>query len=267
VQTKQASRDNLIMRKPTLNDQQARLLLANEETQNALINSVANDLRTPLVSIQGALSLLREDPLYLNDATRRSLIENAVEEAERLNRFISDLLDMARIEAHAIQVMLEPYDIEYIISSVVESQDHLHKDRHINIDIQSGIPLIPMDGVLIARALINVFDNAVKYSASGTPIDVQAWISGTNLKISVADRGIGILPDDLTCVFDKFYRVSRRDGVRGTGLGLAICKGIIEAHSGNIVAENREGGGTIFILTLPMAKRATGEVIESIKVM
>jgi len=247
------------MRKPTLNSQQARLLPANERMQNALINSVANDLRTPLVSIQGALSMLRKEPLYLDDATRQSLIENAVEEAERLNRFVGNLLDMARIEAHAIQVVLEPYDIEYIISSVVEHQAHLHKDRYVHIDVQSGLPLIPLDGILIGRVLLNLLDNALKYSAPGTPINVQAWIAGTNLKISVADRGIGILPDDLTRVFDKFYRVPRRDGVHGAGLGLTISKGIIEAHGGNIVAENREGGGAIFTLTLPMAKQAAGE--------
>ncbi len=259
MRTRRASRDNLIMRKPTLNSQQARLLQANERMQNALINSVANDLRTPLVSIQGALSLLKEDPLYRNDATRQSLIENAVEETERLNQFVGNLLDMARIEAHAIQVVLEPYDIEYIISSVVEHQAHLYKDRYVNVDVQSGLPLIPLDGILIGRVLLNLLDNAVKYSAPGTPIDVQAWMAGTNLKISVADRGIGILPDDLTRVFDKFYSMSRHDGVRGTGLGLAICKGIIEAHRGNILAENREGGGTIFILTLPMEKHPEGK--------
>jgi two-component system, OmpR family, sensor histidine kinase KdpD len=259
VRTRQASRDNLIMRKPTLNSQQARLLQANERMQNALINSVANDLRTPLVSIQGALSLLKEDPLYRNDATRRNLIENAVEETERLNQFVGNLLDMARIEAHAIQVVLEPYDIEYIISSVVELQAHLHKDRHVNIDVQSGLPLIPLDGILIGRVLLNLLDNAIKYSAPGTPINVQAWIAGANLKISVADRGIGILPDDLARVFDKFYRVPRPDGVRGAGLGLTICKGIIEAHGGKIIAENREAGGAILTLTLPVEKQTASE--------
>jgi two-component system, OmpR family, sensor histidine kinase KdpD len=114
-----------------------------------------------------------------------------------------------------------------------------------------------MDFVLMVQVLVNLLDNAIKYSSPTSPIDVHARAAGANLEITVADRGVGIPPSDLTRVFDKFYRVERPGGVRGTGLGLAICKGIIEAHNGNIKAENRQGGGTIITLTLPLPKEAT----------
>jgi two-component system sensor histidine kinase KdpD len=109
-----------------------------------------------------------------------------------------------------------------------------------------------MDFVLIVQVLVNLIDNAIKYSPEGSPIDIQARITGAFLEIQVADRGIGIPPEDLSRVFDKFYRVQRPESVSGTGLGLSICKGIAEAHGGFIGAENRGGGGTIITLALPV---------------
>jgi two-component system sensor histidine kinase KdpD len=114
-----------------------------------------------------------------------------------------------------------------------------------------------MDFVLIVQVLVNLIDNAIKYSSSGTSVDISARVTNSHLEIAIADRGAGIPSEDLQRVFDKFYRVQRPDGVTGTGLGLAICKGIIEAHRGNIRAENREGGGTLFTLSLPLGKGQT----------
>lgn len=234
--------------------QQAQLLEATEKVQSALLSSVAHDLRTPLVSIQGALSFLQEDAIHLDDATRQSLIENAVEEADRLNRFIGNLLDMARVEAGAIPVVLEPYDVEEVIGSVLERMSYLLKDRDVEVRVPPALPLVPMDCILIGQALVNLLDNAIRYSAPGTPIEVSAQRVGAHLEIAVADRGIGIPPDDLRRVFGKFYRVPRPDGGPGTGLGLAICKGIVQAHGGSIAAENRDGGGAVVRLRLPLAE-------------
>jgi two-component system sensor histidine kinase KdpD len=122
----------------------------------------------------------------------------------------------------------------------------------VSLDIPPDLPLVPMDFVLMVQVLMKLLDNATKYSPEGTAIDVQARAIGDFLELSLADRGIGILPEDLTHVFDKFYRVWRPGNVGSTGLGLSICKGIVEAHGGQICAENRPGGGTIIRLMLPM---------------
>ncbi len=236
---------------------QTQLLQATEKLQTALLNSISHDLRTPLVSITGALSSLQEDGMQLDDATRRSLIDTASTEAARLNHLVGNLLDMTRVQAGAIRVAEEPCDIQDVIGSALDRLDILLKDRRVDVDLVADLPLVPMDFVLIVQVLVNLLDNAIKYSPPTAPIDVHARAAGANLEITVADRGVGIPPSDLTRVFDKFYRVERPGGVTGTGLGLAICKGIIEAHSGSIKAENREGGGTMITLTLPLPKEST----------
>jgi two-component system sensor histidine kinase KdpD len=124
--------------------------------------------------------------------------------------------------------------------------------RVVNADVPANLPLVPLDFVLIVQVLSNLLDNALKYSPADQPIEVRAGVTDGCLELQVADRGIGIPHEDLTRVFDKFYRVQRPNGVSGTGLGLAICKGIIEAHSGEIYAANRDGGGTVITVALPL---------------
>ena len=231
---------------------QAEVLQATEKLQTALLNSISHDLRTPLVSITGALSSLQEDDVALDEATRRSLVENAREEAERLNRLVGNLLDMTRIEAGALKVAREPCDVQDVIGTALESLDDWLRSRPLTVDVPSDLPLVPMDFVLMAQVLVNLLDNALKYSPPGTPIEVRAYMDDAEAHIQVADRGVGIPPDDLERVFDKFYRVQQPGQVTGTGLGLSICKGIVEAHGGRIWANNREGGGTVVTVTLPL---------------
>jgi two-component system sensor histidine kinase KdpD len=236
--------------------QHARLLQETEKLQTALLNMISHDLRTPLVSIIGALSGLQEKDVELDAATRSGLVENAREEAERLNRLVGNLLSMTRIESGALRVTFEPADIQDVIGVALEQlEDRLPASR-IVIQSPDELPLIPMDFVLIAQVLVNLLDNAIKHSAADAPIEIAAHPAGAFLEIQVRDRGLGIPREDLKRVFDKFYRVQRPDSVSGTGLGLAICKGIIEAHGGFIVAENRPGGGTIITFTLPLQEKA-----------
>ncbi len=230
---------------------QAQILQAAEKLETALLNSISHDLRTPLVSITGALSSLYEDNGAMDAATRRSLLETARDEANRLNRLVGNLLNMTRIEAGAMRVVYQPCDVQDVIGTAVEQLKERLEDRAVIIDLPDELPLIPMDFVLIQHVLVNLLDNAIKYSPSGTPIEIHARLAGAFLEIEIADRGIGIPPEDLSRVFDKFYRVQRPDNVSGTGLGLSICKGIIAAHGGFIAAENRPGGGAIFTLALP----------------
>jgi two-component system sensor histidine kinase KdpD len=231
---------------------QIELLQATEQLQNALLNSISHDLRTPLVSITGALSTLALQDHELQDDARRSLIETAYEEANRLNRLVSNLLDMTRLEAGAMRVARELTDVQDLIGSALGQLENRLADRKIHMEVPPELPLVPMDFVLIVHALVNLLDNALKYSPDGSPLDIQAKIDAGEIQISVLDRGIGIPPGDLSRVFDKFYRVHRPEHVTGTGLGLAISKGIIEAHKGRIWAANRPGGGTIVTLALPL---------------
>ncbi len=250
-----ASQAALAVERAHLDDQarQAQVLQATEKLQTALLNSISHDLRTPLVSITGALSSLDEDDANLDEATRRGLIENAREEAERLNRLVGNLLDMTRLEAGAMKVRLEPGDVQDAIGTALQQLGPRLVNREVQIDVPPTVPLVPMDFVLIVQVLVNVLDNALKYSPPEQPIRVRARVTGSDVEIEVADRGMGIPADDLAYIFDKFYRVQKRGSVGGTGLGLSICKGILEAHGGGIRAENRSGGGTRIIMTLPLA--------------
>jgi two-component system sensor histidine kinase KdpD len=231
---------------------QAQLLQATERLQTALLNSISHDLRTPLVSITGALSSLSEDVIELDKETRNSLIETARGEAERMNQLVGNLLDMARINSGVINIRREPSEVPDVVGSALEQMGDRLDDRPVNLDIPADLPLVPVDFVLMVQVLVKLFDNATKYSPEGTPIDLHARVAGDSLELAVADRGIGIPPEHLTHVFDKFYRVQRLGNVGGTGLGLSICRGIVEAHGGQVRAENRPGGGAIIRLTLPI---------------
>jgi len=232
---------------------QAEILKATEKLQAALLNSVSHDLRTPLVSVVGALSSLQEDGDELNPASRRSLVDNALGEAERLNRLVGDLLDMTRIEAGALKVMREPCDIEDLIGATTEQLERRLQNRSLAIDLPPEMPLVSMDFVLMERVLVNMLDNALKYSPADRPVELAARVEGAEVRFEVADRGPGVPPTDLPRMFDKFYRVQQHGSAGGTGLGLSICKGIVEAHGGRIWAQNREGGGMVVSAALPLA--------------
>jgi two-component system sensor histidine kinase KdpD len=230
---------------------QTELLQATEKLQTALLNSISHDLRTPLVSITGTLSSLREESLTLDQEDRDSLLETAYGEAERLNRLVGNLLNMTRLEADAIHLRLEPCDIQDAIGAALEQLGERLAKRPVKVNLAPDLPLVSLDFALFEQALVNLLDNAVKYSPPSTQIEVNVSQTEDTVNIEVCDRGIGIPPEDLEQVFDKFYRVQRPESVSGTGLGLAISKGIMEALGGTIQAKNRPGGGTILSVTFP----------------
>ncbi|MBN1937181.1 MAG: sensor histidine kinase KdpD [Anaerolineae bacterium] len=231
--------------------QRAHLLAATEKLQSALLNSISHDLRTPLVSITGVLSSLEDEETPLEATVRRTLIETAREEAERLNRLVGNLLNMTRIEAGAVRIAWQLEDVQDAIGSALEQLKPRVAGRQIQVELPPDLPFVPMDFVLIVQVLVNIIDNALKYSPPEMPIEIRAWAAEDGVAIQVADRGIGIPVEDLGHVFDKFFRVQRPDQVMGTGLGLSISKGLVEAHGGRIWAESRPGGGVTFTLTLP----------------
>jgi two-component system sensor histidine kinase KdpD len=232
--------------------QQTRLLQATEKLQAALLNSISHDLRTPLVSITGALSSLDEQEGSLDTLNRRSLIVTAREEAEHLNRLVGNLLSMTRIESGAIRLHLQPCDLQDVVGTALAQLGKRIQDHPVQVTIPTDFPLAPLDFTLIVQVLVNVLENAAKYSLPGAAIELQARYDEHKIELEIADRGIGIPTDDLRRVFDKFYRVQRPENVSGTGLGLSISKGLVEAHNGQIFASQRPGGGTLITIQLPL---------------
>ncbi len=230
----------------------AELLQTAEKLQTALLNSISHDLRTPLVSITGALSALDDDDGALDDSSRRALIENARGEADRLNRLVGNLLSMTRIESGAIKLHLEPGDIQDLIGTALEQLGKRIENHNVKIDVPVDFPLVPMDFTLMVQVIVNLLENAVKYSPENSVIGISSTLDDGKARIQIADSGVGIPSEDLTRIFDKFYRVQRPENVSGTGLGLSIGKGIIEVHHGSIFASARAGGGTIITIELPL---------------
>lgn len=231
--------------------QKTKLLEEREKLQNALFNSISHDLHTPLVSITGSLSGMLEN-LKMEEDSRKDLLQNAYEEAGRLNRLVGNLLDMARLEANAMKLSPNLCEIRDVIGSALKELDERLSDRRVTVEIEPELPHVPMDFGLMMKVLVNLIDNAVKYAPFGLPIDIVAKQNDGRIEIKVLDRGLGIPSSDLEHVFDKFYRVKRPENFEGTGLGLSICTGIIEAHKGKIWAENRSGGGTIVTISLAL---------------
>lgn len=230
----------------------AELLQTAEKLQTALLNSISHDLRTPLVSITGALSALDDDDGQLDDLSRSTLIENARGEADRLNRLVGNLLSMTRIESGAIKLHLEPGDIQDLIGTALEQLGRRIENHNVKVGVPADFPLVPMDFTLMVQVIVNLLENAVKYSPENSLIEISSMLDGAKARIQVADRGLGIPTEDLTRVFDKFYRVQRPENISGTGLGLSISKGIVEAHRGIIYARVHEAGGTLVSVELPL---------------
>ena len=232
--------------------EQAQILQARESLERALLNSISHDLRTPLVSITGALGALRDKGSPLEQEAREDLLDAAWEDAGRLNRFVGNLLDMTRLESGALKLKLIPCDVQDLLGCALAALEPQIGKRRIEARVPSGLPLVSMDMVLMAQVVVNLLDNALKYTPRDSSIELAAELADGTLTLSVSDRGPGIPENDLKRVFDKFYRVPVPEGAGGTGLGLSICRGIVEAHGGSIHAENREGGGLRVIVALPI---------------
>jgi two-component system sensor histidine kinase KdpD len=225
----------------------------------ALLSSVSHDLRTPLSSIKAAASSLLQEDVQWDDEARRSFAQTIEREADRLNRLVGNLLDMSRIEGGALKPEKEWYPLDELIHGLLDRLLPLLKGRVVHTSLPKDLPLVELDYLQMDQVLTNLIENAVRYTPAASPIDVSVHVEGSQVVISVADRGPGIPSSDLERVFDKFYRVlpnQRNAGYpTGSGLGLAVCKGLVVAHGGRIWAENREGGGTVFSVALPLGKK------------
>jgi two-component system, OmpR family, sensor histidine kinase KdpD len=231
---------------------QAQLLQARETLERALLNSISHDLRTPLSSIIGVLSSLKDEGENLGADVRRELLESASEEANRLNRFVGNLLDMTRVEAGKLALKKELCDVQDLIGCALAALEPRISSREVAIRMLPMMPLVPMDLVLMTQVVVNLLENTLKYSPPATPVEIIARTDPPWLVIEVADEGRGVPDQDLKRIFDKFYRIPVPEGAGGTGLGLSICKGIVEAHGGSVRARNRSGGGLRITILLPL---------------
>jgi len=232
--------------------QQAHLQMEAERLRSSLLSSVSHDLRTPLSVITGAASALLQSEPALTSAARRDLAETIHEEGQRLNRLVRNLLDMTRLAAGAVKIAKEWQPIEGVIGAALGRLEDQLRGRELDVRLPPGLPPVPIDGLLIEQVLINLLENAAKYTPAGTPIDISAHASGGTFVIEIADRGPGIPRELVDRIFEKFYRLPGEGAGGGAGLGLAICRGIVEAHGGGISAANRDGGGAVFRFTLPI---------------
>jgi two-component system sensor histidine kinase KdpD len=197
------------------------------------------------------LTLLDVD-LKLDEQTRRELLQSILEEAERLHRLVTNLLDMTRLEAGALAVRKEWQPVEEIVGAALERMSGRLKDHPVSTRIADDLSFVPLDALLIQEVLVNLLENSAKYAPPGTPLEIAASAADEAVAIAVIDRGPGIPPDDLERVFDKFYRSPGAGARSGAGLGLAICRGIVALHGGKIWAENVPGGGAAFRFSLPL---------------
>lgn len=236
----------------------ARLETETERLRSALLTSISHDLRTPLASIFGSATTLKSYRRELDDAALDDLIGTIQEEAERLNRFIVNLLDMTRLESGAIRPHTDLIDLGDVIGSSLERAKRFLGAHKVDLDLARPLPLLRLDPVLLEQVLFNLFDNAAKYAPAGSTIRLTVRHDETAVRIEIMDEGLGIPPADLDRIFDKFYRIHAADRQRaGTGLGLAICRGFIEAMGGRIIAGNRQDKrGAVFTITLPLGAAA-----------
>jgi two-component system sensor histidine kinase KdpD len=237
-------------------DAKAQALRARtEEMRSSLLSTVSHDLRTPLAAITGASTALLDTSARVTDTQRRELLETIREEAERLERLVSNLLDMTRVESGSLRVKREWMPLEEIVVAVLSRLEPKLEGRAIGTDIPDDLPLISVDPILFEQVFVNLFDNIAKYTPTGSSVDVRARAEDAAIVIEVVDRGPGLPQGTEQMVFEKFYRGPHARG-GGVGLGLAICRGIVEAHGGTLSAENRPGGGAVFRIRLPIVGTA-----------
>jgi two-component system sensor histidine kinase KdpD len=232
----------------------AKLVVETDRLRSSLLTSISHDLKTPLASILGSASTLRDYRAALDEEGQQGLVQTIIEESERLNRFIANLLDMTKLESGAVMPNLALCDLSEIVDAALNRASKILGNHKVETRLAEGLPMLKLDAVLFEQILFNLLDNAAKYAPEGTTISVQTWRDGGSVCLQILDEGDGIPGADIALVFEKFYRARKGDHVRaGTGLGLAISRGFVEAMGGTIDAGNRsDRSGAVFTLRLPV---------------
>ncbi|MEO8286553.1 MAG: ATP-binding protein [Chloroflexota bacterium] len=236
---------------------EAEVLRRTDALRAALLSAVAHDLRTPLTSIKSAATGLLSTHVEWSKSEQQGFLKAIVQEVDRINRIVGNLLDISLIEAGRMQPHKELHHIEDVITTVTERLSPELHNHPLSIEIEANLPAIPIDDIQIDEVLTNLLENAIKYTPTATPVEVRACRHGDLIRIEVADQGPGIPPEHFSQLFNRFYRVTVDSAgagqvPRGTGLGLAIVKAIVEAHGGQVGAANAPEEGAVFWFTLPI---------------
>lgn len=231
----------------------AKLQAESERVRSALLTSISHDLGTPLASIIGAASSLKSVGARYTEEQRSELVSTILEESERLNRFVGNLLDMTRLESGAITPKLEWIDLSEIVATALRRVGKMVSHHSVKVNISAELPMLHLDFILFEQVMVNLLDNAAKYAESGSLIEIRARQERASVVIHVLDEGKGIPLGQTESIFEKFHRVDEGDRRRvGTGLGLAICRGFVEVMGGTILARNRtDRSGADFIIGFP----------------
>jgi two-component system sensor histidine kinase KdpD len=231
-----------------------RRTVESERLRSALLTSISHDLKTPLASVLGAASMLRDLSSGLSDTEKRDLLATVIDESERLNRFIANLLDMTKLESGAIVPNTARHDIGEIVGSALRRASKILVRHKVSLELAADVPMLELDAVLFEQVLFNLLDNAAKYAPADSTISIRSLRDHDSVCLQIFDEGDGIPPAELESIFDKFYRAQKGDHVRpGTGLGLAISRGFVEAMHGTISAANRtDRSGAVLTIRLPI---------------
>lgn len=236
-----------------------QVLKETDRLKSALLSAVSHDLRTPLASIKAAAAALLMENAAWTEAEGRELLQAIEHESDRLDRLVGNLLDLSRIEAGALKPVLDWYEAEELVEAIRQRGSSLANGRAFEVHVDPRLSSLKLDLLRIETAILNLIENAVKYTPPGTPIDVKLIGEGPALRVEVIDRGQGVSDTQKTLIFDRFFRGRQHsDRSPGTGLGLTICRGIAEAHGGTLDVTDTPGGGATFVLTLPEALMPSG---------
>ncbi len=234
--------------------QDARVRAETERLRSSLLASVSHDLRTPLAAITGAATTILESGAPLDRRVQQELLESVRDEAERLNRLVQDLLEMTRLESGTLTLRRDWHPLEEVVGAALGRLGRQLGPRPVAVSLPPDLPLAPIDDVLIEQVLVNLLENAIKYTPPESTLRIIATATDAHLTVEVADHGPGLPRGEEERVFEKFHQATA-DGRRGAGLGLAICRGIVQAHGGHIWAQNLPEGGVAFLFTLPLTDK------------
>jgi two-component system sensor histidine kinase KdpD len=233
--------------------QQSTLQIESERLRNSLLTAISHDLRTPLAALVGLADALRLAPPALSPA-QAEVAEAMRRSALRMSALVSNLLDMAKLQSGSLQLNRQWMPLQEVVGTALASMDETLAGREVGVELPAELPLLQLDAVLIERVLVNLLENAAKYTPPGSPIRISARVAGQQMEIDVADEGPGFPAGREAQLFDKFERGDRESSTPGVGLGLAICKTIVEAHGGRISAHNGARGGARVRMELPLGQ-------------
>jgi two-component system sensor histidine kinase KdpD len=231
---------------------EAQVTAETERLRSSLLGSVTHDFQTPLAAIMGSASSLLELKSKLDDQLAQEMLANIYDEADRLSRLVTNLLNIARLESGSLKLRKELQPLEEVVGAVLNRLERKLADRSVTVLLPADLPMVPLDGALVENVFINLLENSLKYTPPGSALYIKAVPKGDEIEIEMADNGPGFPPEDLGRIFEMFYRGTGDSDRKGYGLGLSICRAIVEAHGGRIWVVNLAGGGAAVRFTFPL---------------